>query len=131
MTTEELRKHVCEANLELVSAGLVIRDFGNASGIDRNGGNIVIKPSGLSYDEMKPEHMVIVSLETGEVVEGDLRPSSDTPTHLELYRAFGTIGGIVHTHSLGAGRQRLDAVGYDTCGLFPRTGSVYQANDNR
>ncbi len=102
MTTKELKKHVCEANLELVSAGLVISNFGNASGIDRNSGNIVIKPSGLAYDDMKPEHMVVVSLETGEVVESDLRPSSDTPTHLELYRAFETIGGIVHTHSLCA-----------------------------
>lgn len=102
MTTNELRKQVCDANLRLVAAGLVIRNFGNASGVDRAGGNVVIKPSGLAYDGMKPEHMVVVSLATGEVVEGDLRPSSDTPTHLELYRAFGAIGGVVHTHSLCA-----------------------------
>jgi len=102
MTTDELRKQVCDANLRLVAAGLVIRNFGNVSGVDRAGGNVVIKPSGLAYDGMKPEHMVVVSLTTGEVVEGDLRPSSDTPTHLELYRAFGAIGGVVHTHSLCA-----------------------------
>jgi len=99
---EELKKHVCEANLQLVREGLVIKTWGNVSGVDRAGGHLVIKPSGVPYDMMKPEHMVIVSLETGKVVEGDFRPSSDTPAHVVLYRAFKEIGGIVHTHSLYA-----------------------------
>ena len=96
---EELKKQVCEANLRLLAEGLVIQTWGNASGIDRDGGRVVIKPSGVRYESMKPEHMVVVSLESGEMVEGDLRPSSDTPTHLVLYRAFKQIGGVVHTHS--------------------------------
>ncbi|MGA7674130.1 MAG: L-ribulose-5-phosphate 4-epimerase [Rhizomicrobium sp.] len=99
---EELKRQVCEANLELVREGLVIQTWGNASGIDRERGLVAIKPSGVSYDGMKPEHMVVVSLETGAVVEGNLKPSSDTPTHLVLYRAFRSIGGVVHTHSLYA-----------------------------
>jgi len=99
---EELKQHVCEANLDLVKEGLVIHTWGNASGIDRERGLVVIKPSGVPYDGMKPEHMVVVSLETGEVAEGNLKPSSDTPTHLVLYRAFPKIGGVVHTHSLYA-----------------------------
>jgi len=98
----DLKRRVCEANLELVRQGLVIQTFGNVSGIDREHGHVVIKPSGVAYDKMKPEHMVVVSLVTGKVVEGDLRPSSDTPTHLVLYRAFKEIGGVVHTHSLHA-----------------------------
>ena len=99
---EELKEQVCRANLELVKEGLVIHTWGNVSGIDRACGLVVIKPSGVAYDGMQPCHMVVVSLETGKVVEGDLKPSSDTPTHLELYRAFPQIGGIVHTHSLYA-----------------------------
>jgi L-ribulose-5-phosphate 4-epimerase len=99
---EELKRQVCQANLDLVREGLVILTFGNASGIDRARGLVVIKPSGVSYDGMKPEHMVVVSLESGAVVEGSLNPSSDTPTHLVLYRAFPGVGGIVHTHSLHA-----------------------------
>ena len=99
---DELKAQVCAANLKLVQEGLVIQTFGNVSGIDRASGRVVIKPSGVSYDVMKPEHMVVVALDTGKVVEGDLRPSSDTPTHLVLYRAFKAIGGIVHTHSLFA-----------------------------
>jgi L-ribulose-5-phosphate 4-epimerase len=99
---EKLKKAVCEANLQLVRDGLVIQTFGNVSGVDRASGNLVIKPSGVSYDVMKPKHMVVVSLETGKVVEGDLRPSSDTPTHWVLYRAFQEIGGVVHTHSCAA-----------------------------
>ena len=99
---EELKERVCEANLRLVREGLVLLTWGNASGISRRDGVFVIKPSGVPYDRMRPEHMVVVSLETGEVVEGTLRPSSDTPTHRELYRAFPNIGGIVHTHSLYA-----------------------------
>jgi L-ribulose-5-phosphate 4-epimerase len=99
---EQLKADVCQANLDLVKEGLVIQTWGNVSGIDRKNGLVVIKPSGVSYDGMKPEHMVVVSLKTGETVEGDLRPSSDTPTHLVLYRAFAGVGGIVHTHSLYA-----------------------------
>jgi L-ribulose-5-phosphate 4-epimerase len=99
---DDLKKKVCEANLALVRSGLVIQTWGNASAIDRERGLVVIKPSGVSYDGMRPEHMVTVSLESGEVVGGNLRPSSDTPTHLVLYRAFKEIGGVVHTHSLHA-----------------------------
>ncbi len=99
---EALKEAVWKANLDLVKEGLVIQTFGNVSGIDRAQGLVVIKPSGVPYDEMKPEHMSVVSLETGQVVEGKLRPSSDTATHIVLYRAFRNIGGIVHTHSLHA-----------------------------
>ncbi len=99
---DDLKQAVCKANLDLVKEGLVIQTFGNVSGIDRSRGLVVIKPSGVPYDGMKPEHMVVVSLETGEVVESNLRPSSDTATHLVLYRAFKDVGGIVHTHSLYA-----------------------------
>lgn len=99
---DSLKREVCAANLRLVSEGLVVQTWGNVSGIDRLKGLIVIKPSGVAYDVMKPDHMVVVSLQTGKVVEGKLNPSSDTPTHLELYRAFPAIGGIVHTHSLYA-----------------------------
>lgn len=95
---EELKAKVCQANLDLVKYGLVIFTWGNVSAIDRKSGLVVIKPSGVSYDGMKPEDMVVVDLE-GKVVEGSLRPSSDTPTHLVLYRAFSEIGGVVHTHS--------------------------------
>ncbi len=95
---EELKKEVCEANLALVRHGLVIFTWGNVSAIDRESGYVVIKPSGVSYDDMKPEDMVTVDLD-GNIVEGSLRPSSDTPTHLVLYRAFREIGGVVHTHS--------------------------------
>ncbi|MCX7867553.1 MAG: L-ribulose-5-phosphate 4-epimerase [Limisphaera sp.] len=98
----ELKRAVCEANLQLVREGLVIQTWGNASAVDRQRGLVVIKPSGVPYDQMKPQHMVVVSLETGQVVEGRLRPSSDTPTHLVLYRAFPQVGGVVHTHSLYA-----------------------------
>jgi len=99
---EELKRQVCEANLDLVKEGLVIQTWGNASGIDRERGLVVIKPSGVPYSDMKPEHMVVVSLADGKAVEGNLKPSSDTPTHLVLYRAFPKIGGAVHTHSLYA-----------------------------
>ena len=96
---EELKKAVCEANLQLPAHGLVTFTWGNVSGIDRESGLVVIKPSGVEYDRLQPEDMVVVSLETGERVEGQYKPSSDTPTHLELYRAFPDLGGIVHTHS--------------------------------
>ena len=95
---EELKKKVCQANLDLVKHGLVIFTWGNVSAIDRESGLVVIKPSGVSYDNMKPEDMVVVDLD-GHVVEGSLNPSSDTPTHLVLYKAFHEIGGVVHTHS--------------------------------
>ena len=99
---EELKQQVCAANLKLVAEGLVIQTWGNASGLDRFRGLVVIKPSGVSYDRMKPKDMVVVSLETGKVVEGKFKPSSDTATHMALYRAFPKIGGVVHTHSLYA-----------------------------
>ena len=94
----KLKEEVCEANLALVRHGLVVLTWGNASAIDRERGLVVIKPSGVSYDAMKPEDMVVVDLD-GKVVEGRFRPSSDTATHLVLYKAFPTIGGVVHTHS--------------------------------
>ena len=99
---EQLKQEVCRANLELVTAGLVLQTWGNVSGVDRKRGLMVIKPSGVPYEGMKPAHMVVVSLETGKVVAGKLKPSSDTATHLVLYRAFPGIGGVVHTHSLYA-----------------------------
>jgi L-ribulose-5-phosphate 4-epimerase len=99
---EKLKAEVCAANLDLVRKGLVIETWGNASGIDRERGLVVIKPSGVPYDGMKPEHMVVVSLADGKAVDGNLKPSSDTATHLVLYRAFPKIGGVVHTHSLFA-----------------------------
>lgn len=95
---KSLKQKVLEANLELVARGLVIYTWGNVSGIDREKGLVVIKPSGVSYEGMGVEHMVVIDLE-GNVVEGDLKPSSDTPTHLALYKAFPEIGGVVHTHS--------------------------------
>jgi len=95
---EELKAKVCKANLDLVKHGLVLFTWGNVSAIDRESGLVVIKPSGVSYDNMKPADMVVVDLD-GKVVEGDLNPSSDTPTHVVLYRAFPDIGGVVHTHS--------------------------------
>ncbi len=96
---EELKEIVCKANLELPKYGLVTFTWGNVSGVDREKGLMVIKPSGVEYDNMKPEDMVVVSLETGERVEGKWKPSSDTATHVALYNAFPNIGGIVHTHS--------------------------------
>lgn len=95
---EELKEKVFKANIDLVKHGLVIFTWGNASGIDREKGLVVIKPSGISYDEMKASDMVVLDLE-GNRVEGSLKPSSDTPTHLVLYNSFPDIGGIVHTHS--------------------------------
>ena len=99
---EELKAKVCRANLDLVKEGLVIQTWGNASAVDREHDLVVIKPSGVAYAGLRPEQMVVVSLETGRVVDGQLKPSSDTPTHLMLYRAFKDIGGVVHTHSLYA-----------------------------
>ena len=98
---EQLKEEVCQANLELPARGVVLYTWGNVSGIDRESGLVVIKPSGVPYEGMKPEDMVVVDLD-GHVVEGNLRPSSDTPTHLALYRRFPEIGGVVHTHSTHA-----------------------------
>jgi L-ribulose-5-phosphate 4-epimerase len=98
MLLEQLREQVLWANLELVRRGLVLYTFGNASGISRSDGLVVIKPSGVPYEEMKPEHLVVTDLE-GKIVEGKLKPSSDLATHLVLYRASEKIGGIAHTHS--------------------------------
>lgn len=98
---EALKETVCEANLELSRRGVVLYTWGNVSGIDRARGLVVIKPSGVPYQGMQPSDMVVVDLE-GRIVEGTLRPSSDTPTHLELYKAFPEIGGVVHTHSTHA-----------------------------
>jgi len=95
---EALKKEVFKANLDLVRHGLVLFTWGNVSAIDRTTGLVVIKPSGVSYDEMKEEDMVVVDLE-GKIVEGKLKPSSDTATHLVLYKSFPSLGGIVHTHS--------------------------------
>ena len=98
MLVPQLREQVLEANLELVKRGLVLYTFGNASGIDRAQGLVVIKPSGVSYDDLRPEHMVVTDLH-GSIVEGSLRPSSDLDTHTLLYREFPSIGAVVHTHS--------------------------------
>ena len=96
---QRLKEEVFEANISLVRSGLVVLTWGNASAIDRTSGLMVIKPSGVPYDKLKPKDMVVVSIETGKVVEGKLRPSSDAPTHRMLYAGFAEIGGIVHTHS--------------------------------
>ncbi len=96
---EDLKQKVYEANMLLPKHGLVTFTWGNVSGIDRYKGLMVIKPSGVEYSEMTPDDMVVVDLNSGEVAEGKLNPSSDTPTHIELYKAFHDIGGVVHTHS--------------------------------
>ena len=98
----QLREEVYQANMALAGSGLVSGTFGNVSGVDRAAGLFLIKPSGVAYPELTPAQLVAVSLSTGEVIDGSLRPSSDTPTHLELYRAFPHCGGIVHTHSESA-----------------------------
>ena len=115
---EQLKQQVCAANLKLVAEGLVIQTWGNVSGIDRTRGLMVIKPSGVPYVGMKPEHMVVVSLADGKVIEGNLKPSSDTPTHLILYRAFKEIGGVVHTHSLYA------TAWAQACSMIPSFGTT-------
>jgi L-ribulose-5-phosphate 4-epimerase len=101
MKLQSLREEVLEANLELVRRGLVLYTFGNASGIAREEGLVVIKPSGVAYDTMKPGDLVVVDLQ-GNIVEGSLRPSSDLPTHLILYNSFPSLGGVAHTHSRAA-----------------------------
>jgi L-ribulose-5-phosphate 4-epimerase len=99
---QSLKEDVCRVNREIVAAGLVVLTWGNASGVDPDRRVLAIKPSGVDYDALRPEDIVLLSIETGEVVEGDLRPSSDAPTHLHLYRSFPSIGGVVHTHSIYA-----------------------------
>jgi L-ribulose-5-phosphate 4-epimerase len=101
MNLRSLREEVLEANLELVRRGLVLYTFGNASGIAREEGLVVIKPSGVAYETMKPEDLVVVDL-NGKIIEGSLRPSSDLPTHIILYQAFAGIGGVAHSHSRAA-----------------------------
>ena len=96
---DALKEQVCKANLMLPAHGLVTFTWGNVSAVDRESGLVVIKPGGVEYDTMRPQDMVVVDLESGEVAEGHYKPSSDTPTHLVLYRAFPMIGGVVHTHS--------------------------------
>jgi L-ribulose-5-phosphate 4-epimerase len=102
MSLRRLREQVAEANRGLFDAGLVTLSFGNASGVDRDGGVLVIKASGVPCDRVDPGDLVVVSLSDGRVVEGSLRPSSDTPTHLAVYRRFEDVGGVVHTHSRSA-----------------------------
>ncbi|TWT29391.1 L-ribulose-5-phosphate 4-epimerase [Posidoniimonas corsicana] len=99
MTIEQLQEAVCQANLDLVAHGLVTLTWGNVSGLSDDRDVFAIKPSGVPYPELRPEHCVIVSVETGKVVQGDLKPSSDTATHRLLYQAFEGVGGITHTHS--------------------------------
>jgi L-ribulose-5-phosphate 4-epimerase len=116
MTLSNLKQAVCAANLDLVRRGLVVETWGNASAIDRATGRMVIKPSGVPYDALKPADMVVVEVETGRVLGGQYKPSSDTPTHLVLYRSFEGIGGIVHTHSVQAtawaqARRSIPALG--------------------
>lgn len=120
---ETLKEAVCAANLELVKRGVVIYTWGNVSGIDREKGLMVIKPSGVPYESMTAGDMVAVDVDTGETVEGKWKPSSDTETHLALYRAFPEIGGVTHTHSVNAasfcpGGTRYSCPRYDPCGLF-------------
>ena len=118
---EELKKIVCEANLELPKYGLVTFTWGNVSGVDREKGLMVIKPSGVEYDNMTPDDMVVVSLATGERVEGKWKPSSDTATHIALYNAFPNIGGVVHTHSRWATSWAQAGKSINAYGTIPCT----------
>ncbi len=131
---EALKEKVFKANLDLVKQGLVIFTWGNVSGIDREKGLVVIKPSGVDYDKMKAEDMVVVDLETGKVVEGNLNPSSDTPTHLVLYKAFPNIQGVVHTHStyrdsLRTSRQGHSQHRHHTRRLLLQGHTLYKRHD--
>ena len=132
---ERLKGEVLKANLELPAKGMVTYTWGNVSGIDRVSGIIAIKPSGVEYDIMKVEDIVLIDL-TGKVVEGKLKPSSDAPTHVALYNAFPEIGGVCHTHSrwatswaqVGLG---IPAYGTYTCRLFLRGDSLYKGYDRK
>lgn len=116
---EQLKQEVFKANLDLVTKGMVIYTWGNVSGIDREAGLVVIKPSGVDYDNMTSDDMVVVDLTTGDVVEGHYKPSSDTPTHLEIYRNFKEVGGVTHTHS-------VNAVAYAQAGMdIPALGTTH------
>ncbi|HBT77370.1 MAG TPA: L-ribulose-5-phosphate 4-epimerase [Planctomycetaceae bacterium] len=124
MKLQELKETVCRANIDLVRHGLVLFTWGNVSGIDRERGLVVIKPSGIDYDDLRAEMMVVLDLD-GDVVEGNLRPSSDTATHMALYRAFEHVQGIVHTHSTYAAawsqaRRDIPAVGTTHADYFYR-----------
>lgn len=99
---EQLKEEACRANIELHNSGIVLYTWGNVSGIDREDGLVVIKPSGVAYEKMKPSDMVVVDVKDGHVVEGDLNPSTDLRTHLELYRSFPDIRGVAHSHSIHA-----------------------------
>ena len=99
MKFQQLKQEVCQANRSLAEAGLVVLTWGNVSGVDRQAGVMAIKPSGISYDQLQPKDIVVLSLETSEVIDGNFRASSDTPTHLLLYQKLPSVGGIVHTHS--------------------------------
>lgn len=101
MHLQTLREEVCRANIALREAGLITLTWGNVSGIDRDAGHVAIKPSGVAYEDLTPDKIVVVDLD-GNVVDGDLKPSSDTPTHVRLYRAFESAGGVAHTHSMHA-----------------------------
>lgn len=125
---EELKQQVYEANMELPRRSLVTYTWGNVSGIDREKGLFVIKPSGVEYDELTPDMLVVMDL-NGNQVEGDLNPSSDTKTHLELYKAFPALGGVVHTHSIprrgmGPGPAGYPGVRHHPCRLFLRPGAL-------
>ena len=139
MLLKTLREEVLDANLELVRRGLVLYTFGNVSGIDRSTGLVAIKPSGVPYEELTPEHMVISDL-AGKIVDGNLRPSSDLPTHLELYKHSLHIGGVAHTHSeyrhgLGPGRNSDSVLRHHPCRLLftapSRSPNALSAERNR
>jgi L-ribulose-5-phosphate 4-epimerase len=124
MAYEQLQERVCRANLGLVEAGLVVLTWGNASAVDRAADVMAIKPSGVPYSQLRPEHVVVLSLETGQTVRGTARPSSDTPTHLYLYRCFHSLGGVVHTHSCYAtsfaqARRPIPCLGTTHADAFP------------
>lgn len=130
---EKLKEEVYKANMLLPKYKLITFTWGNVSGIDRESGIMAIKPSGVEYDLLRPEDMVLVDVNTGKKVEGDLNPSSDTPTHVELYKAFPNIGGVVHT--LAAGRpchqsgRGIPAARHHTRRLFLRRNSLHAQND--
>lgn len=132
---EELKKQVYEANMELPRRGLITYTWGNVSGIDRETGYFVIKPSGVDYDVLTPDDMVVMDLE-GNKIEGKYKPSSDTATHLELYKKYPDIGGIVHTHSPEAvawaqGRQGYSALRHHSRRLFPGLNSMCEKSHHR